>query len=149
MNKAFVREPDADGRAYCPRCNTTGAPVGSTVLNNLVLPTLRNKLGDSAWFCPYARCDVAYFDEFETVIGVEELQRKIYPHDLDAPICSCFGLSYDDVQADAREPVPSRIRQLWTRSQSAEARCHEIAPDGQCCFAEVQRLYMKLKDQPR
>ena len=35
MNKAFVREPDDDGRAYCPRCNSLGAPVGAAISTRL------------------------------------------------------------------------------------------------------------------
>ena len=36
MNKAFVREADSDGRAYCPRCGARAWP-GVMALLNLTL----------------------------------------------------------------------------------------------------------------
>ena len=145
MNKAFVREPDFDGRAFCPRCGTLGTPVENDVLDEHIRPEARNKLGDAAWYCPYPRCEAAYFNLFEAVVLVSELARPVYPYDLDAPICGCFGFAYDDVEADAREGTPTRIRELLARSQSPEARCAQLAVDGRCCMSAVQELYMRLR----
>lgn len=145
MNKAFVREPEFDGRAYCPRCQTQGTPVGPTTLDAQIRADVRSRLQDTAWYCGYVRCDVAYFNLMEAVVLVEELNVPVYPYDLDAPLCPCFGLTYDDVEADVREGVPTRIRELLQKSQSPEARCQAVAIDGQCCLTEVQRLYMKLR----
>src|SRR5262245_51299772 len=92
MNKAFVREPEADGRAYCPRCGSLGFPVGRGPLDAHIRPEARGKLGDSAWYCGFPRCEVAYFNLFDMQVGVSELKAPVYPHDLDAPICACFGL---------------------------------------------------------
>ena len=145
MNKAFVREPEFDGRAYCPRCGTLGVPVGAGPMDTHIRPESRTSMHDAAWFCGFARCDVAYFNEFEAVVTTDELLAPIYPSDLDAPLCPCFGFTYDDVEADVREGTPTRIRQLLAKSQSSEARCRTLAPDGQCCMREVQKLYMKLQ----
>ena len=145
MNKAFVREPEMDGRAFCPRCGTLGAPVESGPLDRYIKPQSRTKLGESAWFCSYAHCDVAYFNLFEAVVLVDELSRPVYPYDLDAPLCACFGLNYDDVEADIREGTPMRIRDLLQKSKSPEARCEALAPDGRCCMGTVQELYMRLR----
>jgi hypothetical protein len=145
MNKAFVREPDADGRAYCPRCGTLGVPVGGGPLNTHLRPESRSKMHDAAWFCNFPRCEVAYFNEFEVVVTVDELRSPIYPKDLDAPLCACFGLNYEDVEADVREGQPTRIRKLLARSKSGEARCQELAADGRCCMGAVQELYLKLR----
>jgi len=145
MNKAFVREPDVDERGYCPRCGTLGMPVMSGPMDRHIRPETRAKLGDMAWFCGFERCDVAYFNLFEAIVALDELIGSVYPHDLDAPLCACFGFTYDDVDADAREEVPTRIRKLLERSKSPEAQCDTLAVDGQCCMREVQRLYMKLR----
>jgi hypothetical protein len=147
MNKAFVREPDFDGRAYCPRCGTLGVTVGAGPLDRHIRAESRAKMHDAAWFCGFARCDVVYFNLLESVVAIDELVRPIYPYDLDAPICACFGMGYDDVEADVREGQPTRIRQLLAKSQSAEARCATLAADGRCCLPEVQKLYMKLRGQ--
>lgn len=145
MNKAFVREPDADGRALCPRCGTLGTAVGTGPLDTHIQETVRSRLADSAWYCSHAACDVAYFNMFEQSVLVHELRAAVYPYDLDAPICACFGLTYDDIDADASDRTPIRIRELLLRSQSPDARCQLLAVNGQCCLRDIQQLYMKLR----
>lgn len=149
MNKAFVREPEADTRVLCPRCGTAGAAVGSGPLDTHVRPEFRGRLQDHAWYCGQTTCDVAYFNQIGTLVLLHELRTGVYPYDIDAPICACFGLTWDDVDADVRDGTPIRIRQLLARSQSPEARCHIVAPDGQCCMREVQRLYLKRRNEHR
>ena len=147
MNKAFIREPEPDGRAFCPRCGSLGVPVEHQTLDAHIRAEFRNKLGDSAWFCGFPRCDSAYFNLFGAVVPIEELQTRVYPKDLDAPICACFGLNYDDVAADAAEGAPRRIRENLARSQSSEARCETLAPDGRNCIGAVQELYVRLRNK--
>ena len=147
MNKAFVREPEFDGRAYCPHCGALGVPVSAATLDAHIRDDARTRMGESAWFCSFAGCTAAYFDLFEAVITVDELTGPVYPKDSDATLCACFGFTLEDVEADVRDSAPLRIRELLTKSQSEEARCQVLAADGQCCLREVQRLYMKLRDQ--
>jgi hypothetical protein len=143
MNKAFIREPEFDGRAYCPRCGSLGVSVGEAVLDRHVQPPSRSRLGDSAWFCGFAKCDVAYFDLLERVVEVAELREAVYPKDPSAPICACFQFTRDEIEADLRDGSPRRVRELLAKSKSSEAHCAALAADGQCCMAEVQRLYMR------
>lgn len=145
MNKAFVREPEPDGRAFCPLCGSLGIPVEHGALDTHIRAEFRDKLGDSAWFCCFPRCDGAYFNLFGIVVSGEELNSLVYPKDLDAPICPCFGLTYDDVAADVAEGVPRRIRENLMRSQSDEARCKTLAADGRNCITAVQELYTRLR----
>jgi hypothetical protein len=145
MNKAFVREPEFDGRAYCPRCGALGTPVGAKAMDTHIAPGARSRLADSAWFCAYPPCSVAYFNLFESVVTVDELNGPVTPKDRQAPLCACFGLTVEDVEADVAEGTPTRIRQLVARSQSPEARCATLAANGQCCLPEVRKLYMKLR----
>jgi hypothetical protein len=147
MNKAFVREPEDDGRAYCPRCGALGRPVESGPLDTHIRPEARFKMQDTAWFCGFSRCDVAYFNLFGTVVLMDELRAPVYPYDPSAPLCACFGLTYDDVEADVRDTTPVRIRELLSQSKSSAARCHTLAPDGNCCIGAVQELYMRLRAQ--
>lgn len=142
-----MREPDDGGRAYCPRCGSLGIPVDTGPLDTHIRPQWRATMHDAAWFCGFARCDVAYFNLFDAVVQVSELKAPIYPHDLNAPLCACFGFTYDDVEADVREGTPTRIRQLLARSKSGEARCQTLAADGRCCMSAVQELYMKLRSR--
>ena len=69
MNKAFVREPDDDGRAYCPRCKSLGIPVGPGPLDTHVRTESRAKMHDAAWYCGYPHCEVAYFNQFDAVVS--------------------------------------------------------------------------------
>ena len=132
MNKAFIREPESDGRAYCPQCESLGTPVSSAVLDHYVQKQVRTKVGESAWFCDFARCDVAYFDLFERAVAVDELQFAVYPMDGATPICACFGFTLEEIEADVHEGAPIRIRELLAKSESADARCHMLAADGRC-----------------
>ena len=143
MNKAFVREPEFDGRAYCPRCGSLGTPVNKATLDRHVQKQSRPGMGDSAWFCDFSRCDVAYFDLFERYVAVNELQSTVYPKDAAAPICACFGFTLEDIEADVHQGTPIRIRELLAKSKSSDAQCHTLAADGRCCMREVQRLYMR------
>jgi hypothetical protein len=152
MNKAFVREPDDDGREYCPRCRSLGIPVGPGPLDAHIGPQSpsnqsRAKMHDAAWYCGYPHCEVAYFNQFDAVVLVDELQAPVYPKDLDAPICACFGLKYDDIEADVRDGTPAHIRDLLAKSRSPAANCSTLAADGRCCIGVVQELYMKLRSQ--
>ena len=93
MNKAFVREPDDDGRAFCPKCGTLGVPVNGGPLDTHIRSESRSKMVDAAWFCGFPRCDVAYFNLFGSVVLMDELKSPVYPYDANAPICACFGLN--------------------------------------------------------
>jgi hypothetical protein len=147
MNKAFVREPEDDGRAYCPRCKNLGSPVNSGPLDTHIRPEFRAKMLDSAWFCGFHRCEVAYFNQFGGTVTMDELNAPVYPYDANAPICACFGLTYDDVVADADDTIPKRIREVHARTKAGEAQCHIRAADGRSCMAALQELYMRLRSQ--
>jgi len=145
MNKAFIREPDDDGRRYCPKCGSLGTFVRSAPLETHILPEFRGRLGDSAWFCGYPPCEVAYFDPLGGLIRTAELRGPVYPKSDEAAICPCFDFTVADVELDAEAELPLRIRELVVRSQSEAARCGSLAADGQCCLTAVRRLYLKLK----
>ena len=98
MNKAFLKEPE-QGAEYCPQCKSLGQPVSQVTLDALVRPEFRQQLGATASFCPYPTCAVAYFDAFERSVLVESLVKPIYPKDAAAPICACFGLTLEDIDA--------------------------------------------------
>lgn len=148
MNKAFVREPEFDGKAYCPHCGSLGTSVGQIVLDHHIPESVRQRMGDAAWFCGFATCDVVYFDLFESKVLIGELQIPVYPKDPEAPICACFGFTIDDLEADVNDDAPTRIRELLGKSKSEEANCRVLAADGQCCLREVQRRYMALTTLP-
>ncbi len=147
MNKAFIREPDDDGNRRCPRCGALGVAVSSGPLDSHIKPEIRSKIGQSGWFCSYPPCDVAYFDSFDSVIITEELQHPVYPKDPDATLCRCFGFTLEEIEADIEDGTPSRIRALLAKSQSSDARCQSLSPDGRCCLTEIKRIYMKRRGE--
>lgn len=143
MNKAFVREPEPDGRAFCPSCGALGVAVDRMTLDHQIRADARSKFGADGWFCPFPACDTAYFDLFERVVLVNELRHPVYPKSIDAPICACFGFTMDDVDAAVRLRSPESIRALLAKSKTKEANCAILAANGQCCMPEVQRLYIR------
>jgi hypothetical protein len=145
MNKAFIREPDQDERVFCPSCKAVGVPVMDGPLDRYIRPESRIKLLHDAWFCNSPSCDVAYFRQSGTTVTTGELSRPAYPKDPNAPICACFGYTYDDAAADVAEGLPRRTRELLAKAKSTAADCVNLAADGQSCVAAVQSLYLKLK----
>jgi hypothetical protein len=147
MNKAFIREPDDMGQGHCPRCGSLGVAVGEQTLRAQLSPEVLAGLSASAFFCPYAKCDVVYFDMFERVVTTDSVAQAVWPKDPAAPICGCFGLFEQDIELDLQEGTPRRIRELLAKSKSPEARCATAAVSGQCCMADVQKLYMKRRGE--
>lgn len=143
MNKAFMRDPEPDGRAYCPKCQALGDPVGRATLDYHLQPTVRNRFGNDGWFCSFPDCDVAYFDSYDRIILVSELQFPVYPKSLEAPICACFGFTVDELDTAIETRSPTTIRELLAKSKTSEANCSLLAANGRCCLQEVQRLYIR------
>ncbi len=145
MNKAFIKEPEETGAAHCPRCGSLGVPVGNETLSAQLAAEDRRNLPETAFFCPFARCEVVYFDQFERTVTAERLPQPVYPKDPDAPICACFGFTCEEIEADVSEGGATRVRELLAKSKSPAARCTVLAPSGQCCMPEVQRYFMRLR----
>jgi hypothetical protein len=145
MNKAFVREPDDTGAGYCPRCGSLGTPVGIETLSAQLDEESRKHLTDAAFYCPYPKCEVAYFDSFERTIDVDRLRLPAYPKNPTAPICNCFGFTTAEIDADLSEGTTARTKALLAKTKSLEAHCATAAPDGRSCAAEVQRYFMRRR----
>ena len=147
MNKAFVREPDDTGDARCPRCGSLGVAVGAETLSAQLAADDRRNLPESAYYCPFPRCEVGYFDKFDRWVMADKLLHPAFPKDPAAPICPCFDFTIDEIEADVSEQGTRRVKELLARTKSSEARCTTMSPSGQCCMPEVQRYYMKLRQQ--
>ena len=142
MNKAFVREPD-QGSEFCPRCGSAGQSVSrETVLSHLHAEQLPD-LAVTANYCPSPNCDVAYFDMFERVVLISQLNQPVFPKDPNAPICACFQFTSAEIDQDIDEGVVTRTKALLARAKSDEAHCERLAVNGRSCVAEVQRYYMQ------
>jgi hypothetical protein len=142
MNKAFVRESDDDG-GWCPRCGSRGDAVVAATLDAHLVAERRRDLGDFAFFCVQANCPVAYFDAFERAVNVDALRAPVYPKDPTAPVCACFGLTAEEIAAEAEAGEVAQVRDVVRKSQSPEAECRIRAANGHSCSAEVQRCYFQ------
>ena len=144
MNKAFVREPDqvAD---FCPRCGTKGEPVGCETLHHHLPKEKRGQVSEPSNFCPSPRCEVVYFDAFERVVLAADLSHPVYPKDPTAPVCACFGLTREDIEKDVRAGSLTRVKAVLEKARSPEARCRQLAANGQSCVAYVQKYYMQCR----
>jgi Zinc binding domain len=146
MNKAFVKENDStDGR--CPRCGSPGNAVYRETLEAHLARETLDSLNDMAFFCPFARCSVVYFDLFDRVVEETAVGAPVYPKNPLAPLCACFGLTCDDVEQDLRDGGVARTRACIEKAKSSEARCAVASPSGQSCITEVQRYYMKRRGE--
>lgn len=145
MNKAFVREPDETGDRKCPRCGSLGVRVEAATLDAWLGPHLRSDVADSAFFCPFGQCNVAYFDEFDRVVLVERLPRIPFPKDASAPVCACFGLTAAQIEEDAAAGRVARVKEVVQNAKSDLAHCMTASAAGRPCTADVQRLFMKSR----
>lgn len=149
MNKAFVREPDAQ-EDLCPHCGSAGQPVSRRTVARYAGEAQAKTLAEPANFCPKPTCDVAYFDGFERFLTTGALSAPIYPKDPSAPICACFGLTEQDIDLDLAEGGKERTKRAVERAKSAEARCEAEAPNGRSCVAVIQRYFqMRLQQAQR
>ena len=144
MNKAFVREPDTT-EVLCPRCGAAGVSTVRAAFETYVPADARRPMAASTYFCPTPKCPVAYFDAFEAFVPTSGLTAPVYPKDPTAPLCPCFGLTIEDVEADIADGTPKRSRELLAKSKTPAARCDELSPTGHCCMPEVQKCYFKLR----
>ena len=102
-------------------------------------------LAEPTSFCPSPQCPVAYFDGLERAVLAADLTRPAYPKDPTAPICACFGLTRADIEQDIREGVATRTRAIVEKARSPDARCAEMAANGQSCVAFVQKYFMQCR----
>ena len=146
MNKAFIREPD-DVASRCPKCQSLGQIVGPQTLNAQLTGEMRRLLAESASFCPDSQCEVVYFDDFSGMVLRSAFSHPIPIKDADAPLCSCFGLTRDDVEDDLAEGTVARTKAAILKAQSADARCTTMAPNGRPCLTEVQGYFIRCKQR--
>jgi hypothetical protein len=90
---------------------------------------------------------VAYFDGLERVVMASDLARPIYPKDPTAPICACFGLTQADIEQDIAEGVVTRTKAVLEKAKSSDARCPQMAANGEPCIAYVQKYYMECRNR--
>lgn len=144
MNKAFIREPD-EFPSRCPVCQSIGQPVGPQTLDAQLPSDARRSLSETAYFCPDGQCDIVYFDDYSAVVTRREFHRLIAIKDTEAPICSCFGLKREEVELDIANGEVTRTKAAIQKAQSNEARCTTLAPNGRSCVQEIQRYFLKAK----
>ena len=146
MNKAFIREPD-DVASRCPDCQTMGQSVGPETLNAQLSSEVRKRLAESAYFCPDEHCKIVYFDDYSAIVTRSQFSQPIPLKDLDAPICSCFGTSREDIDRDIAEGSVVRTKAAILKAQSSEARCTSKSPNGRLCIQNLQGYYFKQKQR--
>src|SRR6185437_6200118 len=123
MNKAFIKEPDSNAPARCPRCGSLGTAVGEVTLRARLSEALLREISPESFFCSFPQCPVVYFDAYERTITADRLSLPIYPKDPDAPICGCFGFTRESIEQDLAEGGVERTRELVAKSKGPLARC--------------------------
>jgi hypothetical protein len=144
MNKAFIREPEQTVD-FCPRCGAKGQPVGRETIQAYLPQSKPISVADPANFCPTPQCEVVYFDAFGRMLVKGDLNKPVYPKDPNAPLCACFGLTRQDIEQDVSEGVVTRVKAILEKSKSSDARCAQLAANGQSCVPYVQKYYLQCK----
>lgn len=145
MNKAFVRESEDSGQGNCPRCGSLGLLVGGDAVTAHLKPESQRAISRPAYFCETPSCDVVYFDHFERVATTGDVATAVFPKDPSAPICSCFGLTLDDVEEAADSGDLTRLRETIAKANAPDSRCTLLSPQGRKCTAALQRAYMRYQ----
>tara|TARA_B100000686_G_C16305451_1_gene720585 strand:- start:20 stop:472 length:453 start_codon:yes stop_codon:yes gene_type:complete len=145
MNKAFVKEPEqADPRCPAPQgCEGIGTPVTRKTLLAQAPEDAAQDFSDSCFYCPNPSCQVAYFDIWGKCISRDIVRTLAYPKSPTAPICSCFGLTAQEVREDAEAGHRERVRELIAKAEGGEASCETAAPSGKSCAMEIRRIFLK------
>jgi len=146
MNKAFVKEVEGNG-GLCPRCGGLGIAVASETLNAFIRPERRQDLADTGFFCQFPRCEAIYFDDFERYLTAEALVRPVWPKDLEAPICGCFGFKADAIEDDVRSGTVAQVKAAVAQANSGKTHCPTMSATGRNCAGEIQKYYFKLRSQ--
>ncbi len=147
MNKAFMREPDDNGQRFCPRCQSLGVALTAETWRAHVAKPGEVQLAEQAYFCPFPRCDVVYFDEFDRVAVQREIAHPVYPKDADAPLCGCFGLTADDVEQDLREGALRECEPCWPRAKHPRPIAECSPPAVSAVSARCSAYYMKRRSE--
>src|SRR5688572_3151119 len=118
MNKAFTRDPEPE-EPRCPPpagCGGPGMPVGRKTLLAQLPESLARAFSESAYYCPNPRCNVAYFDAWGAQAPASVLRRTSYPKTPAAPLCSCFGITAEQIRDEAKAGRKDLIRDLVARA---------------------------------
>lgn len=146
MNRAFVKESEP-AEPRCPKtagCEGIGVPVTRrTLLAHVPESSAKTLAGSSCHYCPNPGCPVAYFDAWGASVPSTELRRPAYPKSLTAPVCSCFGITAQEVREEAEAHRKDRVREWIAKAESAEARCETESPSGTSCVSEIRRIFVK------
>ena len=145
MNKAFCKEPDSTLPPRCPKCGNDGAQVSIQTLLGHVQAQDAESLGEPVYCCTTDSCDIAYFDLLERSIGLAAATHFFWPKDPAGPLCSCHGLTCDDIDLDLAEGTPARLRAVVQQAGLPGAESGIRSADGRSCVGRVQRYYMRRK----
>ena len=86
---------------------------------------------------------MGYYTAWGHTYPARELQSPAFPKDPSAPLCPCFHILPDVIEAEAAQGEKTTIQRLIKRAESDEARCVETSPNGKSCVAEARRLFLK------
>ncbi len=145
MNKAFVRDPEP-GEPRCPApdgCGGIGTPVTHKTLLAQLPRDSAERFAESSYYCPNPSCGVAYFDLWGTSAARTDLRILAYPKSPAAPVCSCFGITEEEIREDAEAGRKDRVRELLAKAESAAARCETESPSGASCVVEIRKIFLK------
>lgn len=130
----------------CPRCEAVGTRVDPLTLKALLTPDgLRRGVPHEPRFCATRDCPVVYFDSACGAIFTERdltvLVHAKHPDALDVPVCYCFGVTPESMEAASTRHGGTSVRDMITREVKARhCACEVKNPTGRCCLGDVVRV---------
>lgn len=130
--------------AACPECGARGKPVGAVTLHALLTPsTLPSIRTPDGWrHCASVGCATAYYHpESGDRVACSGVSVRIGTKETAAPrpLCYCFGLTAEDIEAEVASSGGSTIADRITEQcRRGLDRCAETNPQGSCCLGNVR-----------
>lgn len=125
---------------YYPRshsCPVNGKNYSSvklrTLLHHVSAPWKQALTEQGYYFCTDPDCDVVYFGQDNSVIGVSKVRTHIWQKfsSDDAKLCHCFGIT--KAQAIADYGIKAFVTEQVKKSLCS---CETSNPSGRCCLKD-------------
>ncbi len=144
MSRAFVKETD-DREPRCPVCTGRGVPVTRVTIAALAGEPAAARLGAETFCCDVPSCEIAWFDGVGARVRVDELRAPPWPKDPSAPVCACFGVGADQIEAWGARADTAAVKALLERVKGTSARCATKAFDGSSCEPHVRKIFLRAR----
>ncbi|ERJ11243.1 (2Fe-2S)-binding protein [Haloplasma contractile] len=134
---------------HCPHCNTAGEKVKDETVTSLIITDSVIHNDNSYYLCLSSDCDVAYFDNNNTIIPISKLKVPIWFKKNSTPkyMCYCSKVTEDEVIDAIFNKNCRTVKDIVDKTNAMNiSNCIENSPTGKCCSRQINDLISKLID---